>query len=169
MTTHTATLPQDWREGRRLRAWELFGAGWKQQDIAAALGVSKGAVSRWLSRAIRDGVERLRRRIAPGPTPRLTTEQRAQIPVLLARGAEAYGFCGDVWTTRRVATLIAREFGVRYHPAHVSRLLRRLDWSVQKPLRRASQRDEAAIAAWGTERWPTIKKKPPTKGARSSG
>ena len=63
----------------------------------------------------------------------------------------------------------SRELGVSYHPAHVSRLLRRLAWSVQKPIQRASQRDEAAIAAWQTERWPALKKKPQPKAARSSG
>jgi predicted transcriptional regulator len=46
----------DWREGRRRRAWELKEAGWKQQDIAAALGVTPGAVSQWLSRARQRGV-----------------------------------------------------------------------------------------------------------------
>ena len=83
---------------------------------------------------------------APGPAPKLTAEQRAQLPALLAHGAEAYGFLGDLWTTKRVASVIRREFGVRYHPAHVSRLLRQIGWSVQKPIPRATQRDEAAIA-----------------------
>ena len=86
------------------------------------------------------------------------------MPALLARGAEAYGFVGDVWTTPRVADVIEREFGVRYHPAHVSRLLRAVGWSVQKPIQRATQRDQAAIAAWYTERWPALKKGPMTKG-----
>ncbi|HEY1352704.1 MAG TPA: helix-turn-helix domain-containing protein, partial [Ktedonobacteraceae bacterium] len=43
--------PQNWREGRRMRGWELHEAGWKQKDIAAALGVSEGAVSQWLKKA----------------------------------------------------------------------------------------------------------------------
>jgi transposase len=82
----------------------------------------------------------------------------ARLPEVLARGAEAYGFVGDVWTTTRGAAVIEREFGVRYHSAHVSRLLRAVGWSVQRPIRRASQRDEAAIAAWYAERWPALKK-----------
>jgi predicted transcriptional regulator len=41
----------DWRDGRRRRAWELKEQGWKQIAIAAALGVSPGAVSQWLRRA----------------------------------------------------------------------------------------------------------------------
>jgi transposase len=62
-----------------------------------------------------------------------------------------------------VAAVLEREFGVRYHPAHVSRLLRAVGWSVQRPIRRATQRDEAAIAAWYAERWPALKKGPKQK------
>src|SRR2546422_7135354 len=62
---------QDWKEGRRLRAWELSQQGWKQKEIAATLGVSKGAVSQWLSRAKTEGIEGLRRHPAPGPQPKL--------------------------------------------------------------------------------------------------
>lgn len=150
--------PADWREGRRLRAWELKQQDWSQQAIADALGVTPGAVSQWMRRAREGGVEALKRRVAPGPTPRLTDEQRAQVPLLLAQGAEAFGFRGDVWTAKRVATVIRREFGVRYHPNHVGNLLRAAGWSVQKPVQRASQRNEAAIEAWRTERWPQLKR-----------
>jgi transposase len=74
-----------------------------------------------------------------------------------------------VWTSQRVATVIQREFGVGYHRAHVSRLLRQLGWSVQKPVRRATQRDEAAIECWTTERWPALFAKPKASGVPSSG
>jgi transposase len=149
----------DWREGRRLRAFELKQQGWSQQCIAEALGVSKGAVSQWMKRARQGGGPKaLRRRPAPGARPRLSDEQRAKLPELLARGAPSHGFRGEVWTCERVATLIRREFGVDYHPAHVSRLLRALRHSVQKPQRRANQRDEEAIERWKEERWPSLKR-----------
>src|SRR5690348_11562555 len=107
MRTKEPTL--DWREGRRRRAWELKEQGWKQQDIAAALGVTPGAVSQWLKRAREGGgMEALRRRPAPGRRPKLTPAQRAQLPALLARGAEAFGFRGQVWTCQRVAVVIRR-------------------------------------------------------------
>jgi transposase len=167
MSTHITQL--DWREGRRRRAWELKAQGWKQSAIAAALGVTPGAVSQWLKRARQDGVEALRRHPALGPTPRLTAEQRAQIPDLLARGPEAYGFRGQVWTCKRVAEVIRRTFGVTYHPAHVNRLLHALHHSVQRPVARATQRDEAALAAWWQARWPALEKKRSPKGAPSSG
>ena len=148
----------DWREGRRLRAWELKRQGWMQQEIADALGVSKGAVSQWMKRGRQGGIEGLKRRIASGAPPRLGEEQRARLAELLAYDAETYGFRGKVWTCQRVADLISRQFGVRYHPAHVSRLLRALGFSLQKPQRRANQRDEEAIERWKKDRWPTLKK-----------
>src|SRR3954453_7276750 len=95
----------DWREGRRLRAWVLKAKGWSQQAIAEALGVTAGAVSQWMRRGREGGVEALKRRMAPGPTPKLADEQRAQVPVLLAQGAEAFGFRAEVWTAKRVATV----------------------------------------------------------------
>lgn len=160
--------PHDWREGRRLRAWELAQQGWSQRKIAEALGVSPGAVGQWMSRAKREGVEALRRRPSPGPQTKLTSEQRTQLPTLLARGAEAFGFRGQVWTTKRVAVVIEREFGVTYHPAHTGRLLRAIRWTSQKPIRRATQRNEAKIADWYAEGWPALKKGRKPTGEPSS-
>lgn len=165
----TLHQPADWREGRRLRAWELHQQDWKQKDIATALGVTPGAVSQWMSRGRAGGRTALRNRKSPGAPVRLAAAQRTRLPSLLAKGAEAWGFRGDIWTRARVAAVIKREFGVAYHPDHVGRLLRDMGWSVQKPLERATQRNEPAITAWREEKWPAIKKKPSRKGARSSG
>lgn len=165
----TTKAPMDWREGRRRRAWELKEQGWKQRDIAAALGVTPGAVSQWLKRGRSEGVEALRRHPAPGPTPKLSSEQLAAIPALLERGAEAYGFRGERWSCKRVTEVIRRTFGVSYHPAHVSRLLHALRHSVQRPIDRASQRNEQAIQAWWQERWPALQKKQSQRDAPLSG
>ena len=116
-------------EWRRQRTWELSKQGWWQKDIAAALGVSCAAVCQWIKRAREGGVEALHTRPRPGGPAKLSAQQRAQIPALLARGAEAYGFRGDVWTAKRVAAVIERTFCVRYHRDHVSRLLRQAGWN----------------------------------------
>jgi transposase len=169
MNRSKARSLRDWREERRLRAWALHQQGWLGKTIAEALGVSKGAVSQWLKRAREGGAEALYTQPPPGPTPRLTAEQVAQLPPLLARGAEAFGFLGEVWTAKRVAAVIRGEFGIRYHPDHVGRQLRTAGWSPQKPIRRATQRDEAAVERWITERWPALQAKPLRRDARSSG
>src|SRR3954447_23343843 len=98
-----ASQPPDWREWRRLRALELHQEGWSQRLIAAALGATESAVSRWLAAARSGGREALASRMnRRGVTPRLTVEQVRLIPDFLWHGAEAYGFRGDVWTCGRV-------------------------------------------------------------------
>jgi transposase len=158
----------DWKEQRRWRALDLKRDGWTHQEVAEALDVTKGAVSRWMTRVAREGEEALCARPHLGATPRLSLDQMRLIPEFLSHGAEAYGFRGELWTCARVAEVIRREFGVAYHKDHVSRLLKALRWTPQKPAERAAQRDEAQIAAWRDETWPELKKKPVASGARRS-
>jgi transposase len=121
-----------------------------------------------MTRAREGGPEALRRRPPPGAPPRLTPAQLAQLPELLARGPEAYGFRGQLWTRGRIAAVIQLTFGVSYHPRHVGRLCHVIRWSPQKPARRARQRNEAAIAQWREETWPAIKKGRRRSSKRSS-
>jgi transposase len=169
MSTRDPGPPTSWHEGRRLRAWELHQLGWTQTHIAEALGVTQGAVSQWLKQANLGGVEALRAHPGPGRPSLLTPAQLAQLENLLKQGAEAFGFRGALWTRRRVAHLIHEQFGVRYHPGHVSRLLQQIGWSPQRPLQRATQRDEDAITTWYAERWPALKKRHTANAERLSG
>lgn len=150
----------DWREERRKRALELKEQGWKQEEIAKALGVTEGAVSQWMKKAREGGKEALKAHPAPGAKPRLTAEQRAQIPAVLAKGASAYGFRGEMWSGKRLAVAFQKEFGISYHPDHCGYLVRTLGYSKQKPDVRASQRKEVVIERWKAQQWPQLKKKP---------
>jgi len=79
---------------------------------------------------------------------------------LLLRGAGKHGYSTELWTLKRVAEVIAVNFGVRYHPGHVWHVLRSMRWSNQKPERRARERDDQAVERWRREDWPRIKKRP---------
>ena len=76
-----------------------------------------------------EGIEGLKHRPPPSAQARLSEDERAKLRELLARGAPAHGFRGEVWTCARVAEVIRKEFGVSYHPTHVGRLLRALGLS----------------------------------------
>jgi transposase len=139
----------------------LFAAGGRQAEVARQLEVSAQAVSVWHARWQTGGTESLRSRGPSGPTPRLSDAQLGQVEQALLDGAGAHGFVGELWTLDRVVTVIGRLTGVQHHPAHVWALLRhRLGWSVQRPRRRAAERDQAAIDRWVKERWPAIKQTP---------
>ena len=145
-------------ERRRRRGIELLTDGASVTEVARRLGCSHSSVILWREAVRRRGPTALAAKPAPGRPPKLTAAQRRRVPGLLMRGAPAWGFDTDLWTTRRIATVIQRAFGVRLHRAHVGRVLTTLGWSCQKPERRAVERDEAAIARWKRYRWVTVKK-----------
>jgi transposase len=153
------TLPQDWKEARRKRAFELQAQGWQQRAIARAFGVSDAAVSQWMAARRERGTEAWHAKQHPSGPVKLPSIQLGLLPELLSHGAEAYGFRGNVWTCARVAAVMWVEFGVAYHKAHVSRLLKALSWTPQLPLERAAQRNEAAIEQWRVQVWPELKKR----------
>src|SRR5260370_329533 len=88
----------DWREGRRRRAWELQEQGWQHQDIAAALGVTAGAISPWLKRG-------LVARAVAGPRKKAADEGRTVVWVdpsgcsLLPLAVRTWAPCGQtpIW------------------------------------------------------------------------
>jgi len=147
-------------EARRLHALSLLQQGLAPVEVARRLGVDRRSVRRWKATARTGGRDAVRARPVPGRPPKLAADARRRLEQLLLRGAHAAGFATDLWTCPRVATVIRREFGVRYHVDHLGRLLRRLGWSPQKPERRARERDEAAIRRWLRVELPRIKKKP---------
>ena len=147
-------------EQRRLRAARLFAQGASQAKVARALGVSAQTASRWHARWQQGGTRALRAPARQGRPPKLTPVQARQLERALLKGARGQGFDEELWTLRRVAEVIWRLAGVRYHPGHVWRILRGLGWSVQRPVRVAAERDEQAIARWVAEDWPAIKQTP---------
>jgi transposase len=142
-------------EGVRMRAGALFAAGRSQAEVANQLGVARQVVSRWHARWRAGGLDALRSAGPTGSAPRLSEQQLHAIDQALRQGARAHGYDTDHWTLARITSLIEQLTGVAYHPGHVWKLLRhRLHYRLQRPARRAVERDERAIARWVAEDWP---------------
>jgi putative transposase len=156
-------------EARRMAAAEMFAQQPElaQAEIARRLGVTPQAVFQWRKRWLAEGVDGLRSTGSPGNPPLLNEQQRAELVEVLKAGPEVSGFTGG-WTLARVATVIRRRFGVRYRfPSVVWNLLHRLGFTVQKPARRAVERDEQAIADWREHTWSQVVE-PPVPAGRGS-
>jgi transposase len=143
-------------ERRRRRAIELVGQGERPTVVARFLGVDRSSIFRWRQCALK-GPEALGAKPHPHRSSQLTDTQLKRLEGLLLEGAQAHGWPNSLWTTARVAEVIHRKFGIRFHHDHVGRFLReRLGWSPQKPRRRARERDEAAILDWQSKEFPRI-------------
>ena len=147
-------------EARRHRALKLLDEGRSLHEVGRLLGCAPISVMRWRNARDKGGVAALRVRFSPGRPPNLNPQQRQRLVKRLLQGAMAHGYQTEIWTTARVAALIRKTFGVRYHRDHVGRLLHGLGFSHQKPECRALERNEEAIERWKKEEWPRIKKKP---------
>jgi transposase len=142
-------------ERRRRRAVALVEAGESPSVVARILGVTSSSLRRW--RCLARQPNGLATKRALGTMPRLTDQQLATLEVLLREGAVAQGWPNHLWTAKRVAVLIQRQFGIRYHPDHVRRLLaQRLHWTSQKPQKRARERNVKEVERWIADDWPRI-------------
>lgn len=147
-------------EARRRIAGELLLQGKPVAEVARLVQASWSSVKRWKVAVERGGLEALAAKPHPGKPCRLSTRQKQQLVRILTQGPLKSGYGTDLWTCPRVAEVIERRFGIRYHVAHVWRLLSSLGWTCQKPEQRARERDEAAIERWHAQDWPRIKKSP---------
>jgi transposase len=157
------------REARRLQGAELFAQGVRPAEVARRLGVSRQSASRWHGAWQHGGAAALRSKGPSGVMPRLSVADLEQLAAALGQGASAHGFTGQMWTLRRIAQVVQRQTGVRYHVGHLWAILhQRMGWSVQRPVRRAQERDEAAIQQWVAVEWPRIKATPAAAKPESS-
>lgn len=129
---------------RRKAAVRRLRAGERVADVAQAFGVSRFAVYQWKHKAEEQGLRGLNATPPYVPQSRLSPDDRRRLGQILLRGALVCGFPTDRWTRQRVAQVIKQEFAIQYHPGHVSRILKAMQFSCQKPAKRARKRKERA-------------------------
>lgn len=138
----------------RLRAGDPAAA------VAAGLGVAVNTVYTWGKLARTKGKRALKSKPKSGRPLKLARVHWPTLKRRIVAGPRACGMDRDLWTLPLVRRFILERFGVDYHDAHLSRLLRRMGLSVQKPLVRARERDEAAIDRFVKREFPALRKKP---------
>ena len=110
----------------------LWKQGETQATVARRIGVASQTVSRWVAQYRRNGKAGLKMAGRAGRKPELDQQERERLHLLLLKGPDKVNHETPVWTCLRVANLIKHEFGVRYHPGHVWKILVALGWSPQR-------------------------------------
>jgi transposase len=156
------TLTREQKEQRRLAAaQDLLEGEMSQVEIAEKHGVTPSAISKWKSTLEEEGIEGLKSTNDEGnqgPDSELDQQDREQLVELLEEGAQAQGWETDLWTSKRVSTLIEREFGIEFTPRHCSRILRELGYRPAKPREGAAEKDPEEKRRWLNEEAEQLKK-----------
>jgi len=152
----TITGRRERQEKRRMQAASLFEAGKSRAAVAGTLGVTWRAAHNWYQSWQRQGAQSLLSQGKPGPAPKFNQKHIARIEKALRKGAQAHGYDNALWTISRVKRLIKDHLGMECSASETWRLLRRMNWSSQKPARRARERKEDKIKQWKEEQWPRI-------------
>jgi transposase len=152
---------------RKLAVKRVMEDGEAPSEVMKSMGLCRTSIYRWLRQYEEEGIEALAEKIARGPEPKLSDKQRQQIKRwILGKDPRQYGFDYGLWTRRIVQQMIQEKFGVELGLTAVGRLLAGLEITPQKPLRRAYERDPAAVKLWMEETYPKLKKRAKRLGAR---
>jgi len=160
------TLSHETSETIRRHAVRRVKEGEAPSRVIKGYGLCRTTIYKWLRAHRRGGAAALTARKHPGRRPALAARQKLQVRRwITGRDPRQYGFDFGLWTRQIVAALIEQKFGVRIGVTAVGRLLAELDITPQKPLRRAYERDPAAIARWQTVVFPRLRARAKRVGA----
>ena len=153
-------------ELRRMAVRRVIEGGEKASKVSADYGFCRNYVYPWLKAFQEGGWDALCESIAEGREPKLTEKQREQIKRwILGKDPRQYGFDFGLWTRRIVQNLIQDKWKIELGLTSVGRLLARLQITPQKPLRRAYERDPAAVEQWRQQAYPKLKQRAKRLGA----
>lgn len=155
-----ATKRLDETVRRRLRAGRMLLAGKTPAEAARAVGVARQTAYTWKAVLDEGGIDALRAMPPRGRPARLDEQQLQTLGRLLLDKPTTHGFGTELWTLKRIGVLIQRRWGVTFSQTHIWRILGELGFSVQKPDKRAIERDEDAVQTWRRKTWPPLKIKP---------
>lgn len=150
----------EYRVAKRIHAILLNHQEKSSGEIAKIINSSRSKVSEWLKNYESHGYEALLEGYRGGRPCELKKYQLNKLSGIIDRGPVAYGYNSAVWTSIMISDVIYDEFSVDYHPGHVRKLLKDMQYSMQKPKRILARADESLKMRWKRYVYPNIKKKP---------
>jgi transposase len=148
---------------KRVLAGRLLLKGKKPAEVAVAVGVARQTIYTWKALLDEGGIDALRSAPSRGRPPRLDETKLEGLRQVLLQKPTEHGFGTELWTLKRVGVVIQRLYGVKFGQTQIWRVLGALGFSVQKPDRRAIERNEDTVRGWKRSTFPALKKKPNEK------
>jgi transposase len=163
-----ARARKDLDMAQRIQELVLVSQGMGERRAAQIVGVGRRTLQDWIFKDRRGGLEALVKGPYPVRKPKLTEAQLEELDRIIGQGPESVRRDTGVWITPLAADLVKKLFGVRYHPDHMRRILRRLRFSVQLPTKVLSRADPEEQAHWLGQELADLKKKSSRSAASSS-
>ena len=153
----TVGTPSELERRRRL-AVRRYGSGDSIQDIADFLDVTPRSVQRWVAAGKR-GFHALKALPVSGRPSKLDHTQGKIVRRWLTHSPLEFGFSTELWTAKRLTSLIRQTWQVSFNPRYFCDWLGRQGYSPQKPQRIPRERDVQVIRGWCRTEWPRLQKK----------
>lgn len=150
----------------RQQAIKAVGNGQTVKSVAQAFGVNIRSVFRWLSAFASGGQKALLAKAATGAKAKVSAEEMRWIAETVRdKTPQQLKFECGLWTLSLIGEVIYRQFGKRLSKPSVSRILRILGFTPQRPLYRAWQQDVVWVEKWCAEEFPKLKAEAKRAGA----
>ena len=160
-------LSHETLEEIRIRAVLQVEAGESPEVVIKALGFSRRCIYNWLAAYREGGLEALKAKKLEGRPTKLSGKQIQQLyGFIVNKTPLQFNFSFALWTCALIRELIRKRFDVHLSEVSVSRLMKKLGLSPQRPLFHAYQQDPAKVEAYLKEEYPKIKKRAKARGAR---
>jgi len=150
-----AGLCRDARAARRMLALALVLEGASREAAARCAGMDRQTLRDWVHRYNAEGLAGLHDRRRPGPRPRLSPGQEAELVTAVERGPDPDRDGVVRWRRADLRALIEARFSVRRHERSVGKVLRRLGFTRVSVRPKHPKADEAAQEAFkkASPRW----------------
>ena len=150
----------EYRVAKRLHAVLLNSQENTSTEISNMLNSPRSCVCEWLKNYEQHGYDGLLEGQRCGRESELSEKQMIELGDIVDSGPIAYGYSSAIWSSIMIRDVIQAEFSIDYHPAHVRKILHKLNFSVQKPKRVLIRADIDQKNKWRRYIYPNIKKKP---------
>ena len=149
-------IPGAW-VGVRIAALLLMLKGWRSTQVAEVFGLSRWGTVKLIQKANREGVDAIVDHPRPGRPSQIDEKILAALDEALSKSPQDFGLSRNRWDGVVVAEYLKRSYSIKIHVRHAQRIIRKLGYSLRRPIYQYVQATDEGVAEFQEE----LKKTPP--------